>query len=95
MVGDATPTAIAMRARANAYAYLWRGRESVLNERGYWYVSNCALAATWLLTSAVADSASARQAPATDWSHGTTLNGFGGMTADSKPAGSVLGGAAG
>jgi hypothetical protein len=53
------------------------------------------IAAMLLLTSAVADSALARQAPATEWSHGTTLNGFGGLTADSRQAGPVLGGAAG
>jgi hypothetical protein len=53
------------------------------------------IGATVLLVSAMAGSASARQAPATEWSHGTTLNGFGGMTADAKQSGPVLGGAVG
>ena len=53
------------------------------------------IVAALLLTSAVAASAWAQHVPITDWSHGTTLNGFGGMNADSKQSGPLVGGAAG
>jgi len=51
---------------------------------------------TFVLASTVAGSAWARQpVSVTEWSHGTTLNGFVGATADAKQTGPVVGGAAG
>lgn len=51
---------------------------------------------TFVLASTAAGSAWARQpARVSEWSHGTTLNGFGGFSADSNQAGPVLGAAAG
>ena len=54
------------------------------------------IAATFVLASTIAGSAWARQpASVNDWSHGTTLSGFGGVTVTSEQTGSALGGAAG